>query len=273
MEKNKMKVEVLIACMYQTDFSIIEKTNIQSDVLIINQCDTDKEESCNFLNRKGVECNARIIHTTERGVSRSRNMAIENAIGDICLICDDDERLEDDYADKLIYWFDKFSESSVIASRFVIPDNYYVKKVFWDNPLVINYKNALKISSWQIAFKRNHILDNNIRFDPEIGSGVTNAGGEEKIFLHDCLSKGLKVYYQPDIIGHISFNDSQCVNHLFTKEYFIDWGYYALRLKGGRFMAVLLSAAFAVKIRKEYGGTCSLWGAWINMLKGIFIKK
>jgi len=55
MEKNKMKVEVLIACMYQTDFSIIEKTNIQSDVLIINQCDTNQDESYNFLNRTGVK--------------------------------------------------------------------------------------------------------------------------------------------------------------------------------------------------------------------------
>lgn len=33
-----MKVEVLLSCMNQKDFSIIEKINIHSDAIIVNQC-------------------------------------------------------------------------------------------------------------------------------------------------------------------------------------------------------------------------------------------
>ena len=47
-----MKVEVLISCMHQTDASIITRTNVQSDVLVINQCDKDEVEEYSFLNKK-----------------------------------------------------------------------------------------------------------------------------------------------------------------------------------------------------------------------------
>ena len=90
-----MRLEVLISCMHQKDASIIQRTNIQSDVLIVNQCNENREERFDFKNKKGELCIARMIYTAERGLSRSRNMALRNAKGDICLICDDDEILED----------------------------------------------------------------------------------------------------------------------------------------------------------------------------------
>ena len=36
------KVQVLISAMYQKDLSLVDKTGIKSDVLIINQCDEEK---------------------------------------------------------------------------------------------------------------------------------------------------------------------------------------------------------------------------------------
>ena len=44
-----------------------------------------------FSDSMGNQHSATIIHTTERGLSNSRNMAIANAWGDICQISDDDE--------------------------------------------------------------------------------------------------------------------------------------------------------------------------------------
>ena len=67
-----MRLEVLISCMYQTDTSIIERTGIESDVLVVNQCDRDGEEAFDFTNKNGEICHARILHTTEQGLSRSR---------------------------------------------------------------------------------------------------------------------------------------------------------------------------------------------------------
>lgn len=43
-----MRLEVLISCMHQKDASIIQRTNIQSDVLIVNQCNENREERFDF---------------------------------------------------------------------------------------------------------------------------------------------------------------------------------------------------------------------------------
>lgn len=273
MYEKKLNVQVLISCMHQTDYSIIERTNIQSDVVVVNQCDIEDFKEFSFYNKKGLACHATFISTKERGLSKSRNMAIKVAKGDICLICDDDEVLIDDYAEQLVNIFQKYSSDSIIASRFVVPDNYHRKKIFWDEPKKITYINSLKISSWQISFKRDDITAKQITFDEKIGSGVSKAGGEENIFLHDCLKRGLSGHYVPILLGEISYKDSQWVSYIFSYDYFIDWGYYTRRLKGGRLIATLMSIAFALKKHKEYKGKCSMSKALFGMLYGIYKKK
>lgn len=57
--------------MNQSGVTIVKKSNICSDVLIINQCD------CNDFIQIENEAIIRMISTTERGLSRSRNMAIK----------------------------------------------------------------------------------------------------------------------------------------------------------------------------------------------------
>ena len=81
-----MNLEVLLSCMYQEDMGIAVRARVQSDLLIINQCNKNGIDEVT----DGVH-HIRMISSTERGLSKSRNMALENACGDICLICDDDE--------------------------------------------------------------------------------------------------------------------------------------------------------------------------------------
>ena len=58
-----MTLQVLIATMHQTDHSLLEKMNIQSDAIVINQCDRDEVERFTYkghsvlwmsLNERGV---------------------------------------------------------------------------------------------------------------------------------------------------------------------------------------------------------------------------
>lgn len=267
-----MRVEVLISCMFQSAREIIGNTNIQSDVVVVNQCDENSREEFVFLNKIGEECKAVVINSTERGLSKSRNLAIKNASGDYCLICDDDETLVDDYVQIIKKSVEYHPDVSVFAYKFKLSENYYMKKVFWTEERVIDYKTALKISSWQILFKREEIIKKGIWFDEEIGSGITKAGGEEKIFQHDCLKCNLKIMYQPYVIGSIKYEASQWTQNLFTKPYFVDWGYYFRRLKWGKLGATIMCGMFAIKKREEYKHKLSLFSATKAMLKGIWIK-
>ena len=67
-----MKIEVLMSAMHQTDFTLAYKSNVQSDLLIVNQCDKNDYSELTVGIHKW-----RMISTTERGLSKSRNMALK----------------------------------------------------------------------------------------------------------------------------------------------------------------------------------------------------
>ena len=120
-----MKLEILLSCMHQKDFSIVEKSCITGDVLIINQADTDA-----FVEQNESGQHIRMLTTTERGLSRSRNMAIENACGDVCLLCDNDEIFYHDYEANILATFHRLQDADIILFDFenlphTFPDKEY----------------------------------------------------------------------------------------------------------------------------------------------------
>ena len=113
-----MKLVVLISCMQQKDASIIERTGVQTDVVVVNQCDRDCVKEFDFVNNKGRTCHAKFICTTERGLSHSRNMAIQNAWGDYCIFADDDETLSDGYEQVILSAFERQPKADIIAFNY-----------------------------------------------------------------------------------------------------------------------------------------------------------
>ena len=81
-----MTLEILLSCMHQSDEALVHTSKLTGNCVIINQCDQDEYRECRTQN--GI---ARMFFTTQRGLTKSRNMAIEKAIADICMLCDDDE--------------------------------------------------------------------------------------------------------------------------------------------------------------------------------------
>ena len=193
-----MILEVLISCMHQKDLAIIEKSRIITDVLMINQTEFNKQEVFHYDSRK-----VRIYHTTQRGLSKSRNMALEQAIGDICLLCDDDEILSDIYSEIICRAFDQLPQADIIAFDFK-------NKITRLSPTIqrVGRLNSLKLASYQLAFRRRRILESGVRFDPLMGAGTGNGAGEENKFLLDCLRKGLHIYYVPKTIGVVCHGPS-----------------------------------------------------------------
>lgn len=259
-----MTLEVLISCMHQANMSIIERTNVQSNVLVINQCTVDKRESFEFLNTKNRVCKANIFHTTERGLSRSRNMALYNAQSDICLICDDDEVLENDYVETIIQSFEQHPAMDVLTFMVHSPRKFS----YPDKEKDVGYIGAMKTASWQIAFRRDSIVKNRIVFDEKMGSGTGNGGGEENKFLFDCLKRGLKIRYIPRLIASVKQTESQWFNG-FTNEYFYNKGWTNRRLLGLP-LAWCYIVFFSVMRHKKYGKDNTFLNSLYYQLKGTF---
>lgn len=224
MDNKKLKLDVLISCMNEKDFSIINRSNIQSDAIIVNQCDEDKVVEMTFFNKKGEECHAKMVYTRERGLSRSRNMAINNSQSDISLICDDDEILDDDYPEKILQGFQNNPEFDIIAFNLKNPEYTYPQK-----EEIISYWGTGKLASWQISFRKNE--KTSTPFNIKMGSGTGNGGGEENKFLLECMAKGAKIKYLPTMIGEVAQTESRWF-HGFDKQYWINRGWIAKMLYG-----------------------------------------
>lgn len=262
-----MTINVLISCMYQNDTSIIAKTNIQTDVVVVNQCDRDEIQEFDFTNRMGNSCHAKIVNTTQRGLSRSRNMAIENAWGDICLLCDDDEKLEDDYEKIIKEAYKHQTDRSVIL--FIVERKDLPKgKKYPDNERKVDFKQILQSSSVQVTFKRDIIREKNIQFDILLGSGSGNGGGEDNKFLIDARKANLGIYYVPQIIGAVMPGKSLWFKG-FTKQYMIDRGWTTRRSLGTSRGFVYITL-FALKHRKQYQESLNFFSAYGYLLQGFF---
>lgn len=213
-----MRVEVLISCMFQDVRALIVRENIQSDVLVINQCDEDREEEYSFVNKKGETCTARIIYTTERGLSRSRNMAMKNARGEICLFCDDDEVFENDYVEKVIDAFHNNPRYDIIVFRLQRPQRVFPNKAY-----KVRIFQSGRIGSPQIGFRNIHTVTS-IHFCEKIGSGTGNGSGEENKFIVDNLRQGVKIRYEPLLIASVVQTESQWFQG-YSKQYWINRGW------------------------------------------------
>lgn len=254
-----MRLEILMSAMFQNNTDIVKHSRVTGDILIINQCDEN-----NLLE---ISDKIRMISTTERGLSRSRNMALRNALGDVCLFADDDEEFAEDYEAVILNAFAEYPDADLIAFSLNKSTKKFSKKVS-----CVGYLKALKLCSCQVAFRRDSILKNNIQFDETMGAGTGNGGGEENKFLFDCLRKGLKIYFVPQPIATLLRKGSSWFKG-YTDQYFLNSGWAIKRVFNHTFLAILYCFYFSLFKYSVYKQENSLFHALYWMIKGVFLKR
>lgn len=257
-----MTLQVLVSTMHQKDMSLIQKMNIHSDAVIINQSDFNEYWEYNQPDFK-----VKFYSFAERGVGLSRNNALMRATADICLFADDDVTYTDDYKDKVLQEFKNHPESDVIV--FNVPStcndprqkDYIAKQ--WKK---LNVLNCFRHGTFRIAVKREAVLKKNIFFTLLFGGGARYSAGEDSLFLSDCIRKGLSVYESPVVIGNVSHEESTWFKG-YTDKYFLDKGaFYACFSKNIPFLWCL---QFAVRRKNLYANEKSFSQACKLMKKGI----
>lgn len=244
--------------MYEKDKEIIKKSNIQSNCIIINQCDENKKEQIKIENNKTCLW----INSKERGLSKSRNMAIENSKGDIYLIADNDEIFDDDLEEKILKAYQELPQADIIVF------NLHNKRTKLKNKIYkLKRLECLRVCSWQISFKRNSVIENNLKFDIKLGAGTGNGAGEENKFLLDAYDKGLKIYHYPINIATMIENESTWFSG-YNEEYFYKHG-MTTRYILGFWLSCLYALYFLIFKYKEYKNDISFFNAFKNISFGI----
>lgn len=259
-----MNLQVLVSTMRQTDHSLLNKMNIQSDAIVVNQCDRSEFEE---FQHNGSSI--RFLSFVERGVGLSRNNALMRATADICIFSDEDIKYIDNYKEIIINAFEENPKAHVIIFN-VISTNphrpmYKIKKCSR-----VRWFNCLKYGAVRIAIRTERIKEANVYFSLMFGGGAKYSAGEDSLFIAECIKKGLRIYTNPKIIGYVSQEDSSWFEG-YTDKYFIDKGilFYFLYKK----LAYLLCIQFAIRRRKLFNDEKSFIDACRLMFKGIKIIK
>lgn len=255
-----MNLQVLVSTMHQKDFSLLEKMNIDSNAIVINQCDVNEVTELIY---KGNHI--KWYSLDERGVGLSRNTALMRATADICLFADDDVKYVKNYKKIIFDEFSKISDADIII--FNVPnDNLYRKMHVIEKNKKLHFGNIFRYGTYQIAFKLEAVQKANISFSLLFGGGAKYSMGEDSMFLNDSLKKGLKIYSSPETIGIVSHEASTWFKG-YSDKYFMDIGvlYVAMAPK----LVQALCLRFAIKHRKMFDEDKSWNQAYKLMREGI----
>ena len=238
------KVQILLSIMNEKKpDKYLKKMNIKGNYVVINQITNDKINKTNIDNKY-----SKIISVNEKGLSKSRNLAIDNSDCAIGLLSDDDMYYVDDYQSIIVNDYKKYKDADIIAFVVEHENKKYEKKVFKEGRL--SFIKSLRISSVQISFRINSIKEKNIKFDENFGSGSKYYMGEENIFMYDCLKKHLKIYYIPKKIGILKeINESKWFKG-YTRDFFEVKGIVFYRMS--RLLYIPLILQFAIRKRNNF---------------------
>lgn len=256
-----MKLEILMSCMFQEDDRLVRESGITGDAVVINQC--SREERKQFQTENGK---ALMISTTQRGLTKSRNMAIANASADVCLLCDDDERFVQGYENLILSAYEKLPQADVIIFKMVnrTPS-------FADQVMELKFPKTMKVSSWQISFRRESLLRSGVRFDELLGAGTGNGAEEELKFLLDCQRAGLKIWYVPEAIASVAQAESTWFQG-FDARFFYNRG-ATTRYILGLPLAFAYACYYVFRKRTLYAGQISPWNALKAIFRGMWENK
>ena len=258
-----MKVQVLASVMNQSMEAIVDKMNLSSDAIIINQCDSyDYSE----MEHKGRQ--VRFFSCDERGVGRSRNNGILRADRDICLFSDEDIVYKDNYEAMIIEEFQNNPKADMILFNIEIEESrqtYHIterKKVSWFN--------CGRYGAVSFAVRTDKLLKSGVMFSLLFGGGAKYSNGEDSLFLKEFMDKGYKVYTAPVTIGSEVTQESTWFTG-YDKKFFFDRGvlYYSLYGK----LAPLMSLRFLLAHKAKMCQQITIKKAYQYMSDGRKIAK
>lgn len=254
-----MKLQVLVAAVNQEVRQLPGQMNLETDALIANQCGAFGYEEYTYRDHT-----IKAYSFRETGVGRNRNNALLRAEADICLFSDEDIVLKEGYGELIIKEFAHHPEADLILFNVKVDE----RRATYDNRKYqrIRWYNYGRYPTYSIAARVEKLRYANVSFSLLFGGGARYSNGEDSLFLHDCLKKGLHLYASPRLIGEETYRESTWFQG-YTAKFFTDRGVLYHYLYGH--MASLLSLRFLFAHRQDMCREIPLGKAYGLMKQGI----
>ena len=225
-----------IACISTMERKVLDNHALLSSkvpLIIINQCSSQSGEliAADIEHIQGN--NVTFYNYHERGLSKSRNRAIEHAQADWIIIGDDDVLFYDDALRKLL---NEAKESDIVV--FSNADETGPK--FRDDEN--DFRLIFSAASWCIAVRREFVQMHDLKFDERFGLGAPFISTEENSFLWDAKRLGARMKSSDAaVVNHTGVSTGYVLNHNLWKSK----GAFFARNLG--FWGIPVGVAFVVK--------------------------
>lgn len=254
-----MQLQTLVSAVNQDTNTLAEKMNLQSEAIIINQCD------CNVYREyewKGHKIKA--YSFAEKGVGLSRNNGLLRATADLILFSDEDIVYQEGYAKAIIQAFEERPRADMLLFNVEVEEDratYHITKEHR-----VRFYNSGRYPTYSFAIRREKLHAANITFSLLFGGGAKYSNGEDSLFLMECLKKGFQVYALPITIGKEVPRPSTWFFG-YTEKFFFDRGVLYHFLYGR--LQYLMSLRFLLAHGKKMCEKITVKEAYNLMLQGI----
>jgi len=221
-------------------FSGIQWRNLS--ILIVNQTQSNNLIISDFEN-------IRVINSFEIGLAKSRNLAIQNSIGSILVLTDDDVIFENNFIETIHNAYIENENAAMIAFSVKNEKGQLFKKYSKNIKYKLNYFDIYNIMSIEITINRNNFDFKKLQFDENFGLGAAFSFAEEAVLLSDIKKQKKEMLFIPKVIvSHDSISTIDKIN--FEKQYFILGAVYS-RIHNNLFWIwVFVKIAFDLKQSK-----------------------
>ena len=193
------------------------------------------------------------------------------ASAEIVLFADEDIVYDDDYEQSVLKAFEENPQADLLTFNVRAVEgrrtyeNRKVKQVRW-----YNYG---RYPTYSVAARLDSLRRANVWFSLLYGGGATYSNGEDSLFPHDCLKKGLKIWAVPVEIGHEAVREdgSSTWFNGYNEKFFYDRGVLYRDLYGR--LAVCMALRFLLAHRKITCQELTIGDAFRIMRKGIRLEK
>ncbi|SFE81012.1 glycosyltransferase family 2 protein [Flavobacterium xueshanense] len=191
----------------------------------------------------------RIVNSFEKGLSKSRNLGLQNAHGKLVLLADDDEVFKEDFENTILEAHNNYPEAVSICFAIEDSNGLLFKKYPSQIKMQVNNLDVFSVLSIEITLKRTIFNQFNNNFDTDFGLGSSFMMGEETIFLSDLKKKKQNIIIVPKVIAsHPAVSTDDKLN--FEHRYYIQGAFLTRVLKNNYRKWIFLKLFFDIKQNK-----------------------
>lgn len=183
-------VDILLSTMHGCYPEWVSQGPMRGRVIVVDQCDSEGQDT--------LDNGSLVLHTRDRGLSRSRNMALAHSDATYCMFCDNDIEVDFEALERLNIRLD----SGALAAEALVTSHAAHRFLNTDEDRLLGWRGISRASSWQIIVNRAFLIAHDIRMDEGFGLGTKVDHGEENILLADILRAGGRIILVTDQVVH-----------------------------------------------------------------------